>query len=83
MERVAIGQPLDRNDVGSVMAGGEREAGIDPPSVDKNSTRAALPAITALFGAGEQQPFAEQIEQRDTRIVEIDPPGSAVDGKIE
>ena len=41
---------------------GEREAGIDPPSVHQHRTGAALAVIAALLGAGQVEMVAQRIE---------------------
>ena len=70
MQRVALGEALDGDDVGAVVADGERQAGIDAPAVDQHGAGAALAAVAALLGAGEVEPLAQQVEQRHARIVE-------------
>ena len=54
------------------MADGEREAGIDAPAVDQDGAGAALAAVAALLGAGQVEALAQEVEQRDARIVEFD-----------
>src|SRR6202035_262333 len=51
MEPVAAGDALDREDVGAVVADGQCQARIDPPSVDQDGTRAALAPVASLFGS--------------------------------
>ena len=58
------------SDVGAVVADRERQARIDPPAVDQDRAGAALAAVAALLGAGQVQPLAQEIEQRDARVVE-------------
>src|SRR5262249_3551857 len=70
MQRLTARDAFDRHDLGAVVAQRQREAGIDPPSVDQDGAGAALAAIAALLGAGEMQALAQEIEQRDARIFE-------------
>jgi hypothetical protein len=50
------------------MHNGQRQARIDPPSIDDHGASAALAMIAALLGAGEMQLLAQSIEQRDARV---------------
>ena len=70
MQPVAVRDALDRQDLGAVVADRERQAGIDPPPVDEHRAGAALAAVAALLGAGQIEPLAQQVEQRDARVVE-------------
>ena len=70
MEVVASGEALDGQHLGAVEARGEREAGIDPAPVDEDGAGAALAAVAALLGACEVQSLAQEVEQRDARVVE-------------
>ena len=63
---------LDGEDLGAVVADRQRQARIDPPAVDQHRAGAALAAVAALLGAGQVQPLAQEIEQRDARVVELD-----------
>ena len=72
MKRVALRRTLDGADHGTVMADREREAGIDPTSIDQDGAGAALPAIAALLGSGQMELLAQKIEQRDARILQGD-----------
>ena len=74
-------QALDGEDVRAVAADREREARIDPPPVDEDGAGAALPAVAALLGPGQVEAFAQQIEQRDARVVQRDFPRHAVHGE--
>ena len=47
----------------AVLHDGEREAGIDAPSVDQHRAGAALAVIAALLGAGEVEMIAQRVEQ--------------------
>ena len=83
MQFVAMRDALDGENLGAVMAHRQRQAGIDPPAVDQHRAGAALAAVAALFGAGQIQPLAQQVEQRDAGIVEFDAPPHAVDGEVD
>ena len=72
MQRVAVRQALDRQDVRAVAADRESEAGIDPPPVDEDRAGAALAAVAALLGPGQLEALAQQVEQRDARVVQHD-----------
>ena len=80
-EDVAARDALDRQDIGAVGAHRQREAGIDPPAVDQHGAGAALAAVAALLGSGQVQALAQQVEQRDARVVKLDVAPLAVDGE--
>jgi len=63
---------------GAVVGDRQRQARIDPPSVDQDRAGAALAAVAAFLGAGQVESFAQQVEQRDARIVELDVPLHAI-----
>ena len=67
MQPAALRHAFDGENVRAVVADGERQTGIDPPPVDDDRAGAALAAVAPLLGAGQVQPFAQQIEQRDAR----------------
>src|SRR5439155_1926114 len=67
---VAPRDAFDGEDVGAVMADGEREAGVDALAVDENGAGAALAAVASLLGSGQMEALTQEIEQRDARIVE-------------
>jgi hypothetical protein len=46
----------------------EREAAIDPPTVDQNCASSALTVIATLFGSGEVESFPQCIEYRNARV---------------
>ena len=70
MQLVAARDALDREDVGAVVADRQRQARIDPSAVDQDRARAALAAVAALLGSGQVEPLAQEIEQRDARVVQ-------------
>ena len=63
MQRAVFGKPFDGGDLGAVLHDGEREAGIDAPSVDQDRAGAALAVVAAFLGAGEVEMVAQRIEQ--------------------
>ena len=73
VELVVRCQTLDGGDRRTVMGQGKGKAGIDATAIDENGAGAALAAVAALFGAGQMEAFAQEIEKRDARIVEFDP----------
>ena len=83
MKRIAGGQAFDREDVRAVAAQRKRETGIDAPADEEDRAGAALAAIAALLGAGEIEALAQEIEQRDSGIIEIDVAPHAVDGEAD
>ena len=72
MKPVALCHAFDGQDVGAVVTDRQREARIDPPSIDDDRAGAALAAVAALLGSGQMQAFAKKIEQRHARIVKLD-----------
>ena len=56
----------------------KREARIDPSSVDDDRASAALAAVTALLGSRQFQAFAEQVQEGDTGVIELDRSPDAV-----
>ena len=48
------------------------------PAVDQDGAGAALAAIAALLGAGQVETLAQQVEERDAWIVELDVPLHAI-----
>src|SRR5262249_553818 len=57
----------------------ERKARINPAPINNDRAGAALPAVAALFGSGQVQPFAQKIKKSDARIIEVDGPRDTVD----
>src|SRR3954470_4848560 len=83
MKLVAARDAFDGEDVGAVMADGEREAGVDPLAVDENGAGAALAAIASLLGSGQMEALTQEIEQRDARIVEDEVAPRTVHGEAD
>src|SRR4029079_9245069 len=53
MQLIAARDAFDGEDVGAVMADGEREAGVDATAIDQDGAGAALAAVASLLGAGK------------------------------
>lgn len=53
MQRAIPGKTFYGRDLRAVLHDGERQAGIDPPTVDQNRAGAALTVVAAFFGAGQ------------------------------
>ena len=81
MQAIPARHAFDREDVGAVVADRERQARIEPASIDEDGAGAALPAVAALLGAGQMKPLAKQVEQRDPGVIERDRPLHAVHGE--
>ena len=62
MQRSPMGHPLNRLDVFSCASQAQGETRKHGLSVDDNGTRAALAELTAVFGAGKSEVFAENFE---------------------
>src|SRR4029077_9212139 len=78
MQAIPARHAFDREDVGAVVADRERQAGIEPASIDDDRAGAALPAVAALLGTGQMKALAKQVEQRDPGVIERDRPLHAV-----
>jgi len=72
MKPVALRHTLDREDVGAVVADRKRKARIHPPSVDDDGAGTTLAAIAALLGSCQFEAFAKKIQERHTRIIQLD-----------
>src|SRR4051812_14576220 len=83
MQLVAARHALDGQDIGAVEADRQSEARIDSPAVDQHGAGAALAAVAALLGAGEMHAFAQQVEQGDARVAELDVASLTVDGEAD
>src|SRR4029077_11680477 len=83
MQPVALRDTFDGRDCGAVMAYRQREAGVDPPSVDEDRAGAALAAVASLLGSGEVETLAQQVEQRDAGVVQRDVAPLTVDGETD
>jgi hypothetical protein len=81
VEPLALRHAFDRQYIGAIVADREREAGIDPASVDDDRAGAALAAVTALLGSCQMQSFAKKVEKRDARVIELDGSRDTVDGE--
>jgi hypothetical protein len=81
MKPITLCHAFDRQDVGAVVTDRKRKARIDPLSIEDDRTGAALPAVAALFRSGQMKAFAQKIEERHSRIVELDRSPHAVHGQ--
>src|ERR1044071_5259795 len=63
MELAAVGEPLDRRDLGAIGLDREHRAGLDRLAVDVHGARAALARIAADVGARETEGAAPGFEQ--------------------
>ena len=68
MERVAGGKPLDSGDLRPLVHHCERQAGVDPPSLDQDRARAAGALVAPFLGSGQAQMLAQGVEERGARI---------------
>ena len=74
-------QAFDRKDVSAIVTDRKRKARIDPSSVDDDRAGAALAAVTALLGSCQMEAFAKKIQERYTRVIELDRSRDAVHGE--
>jgi hypothetical protein len=78
MELVASRHPFDRQDLRAVLGDRESKTRIDSSAIDQDRAGAALAAVAPLLRSGQVEAFAQQIEERDARIVELDVPLHAI-----
>ena len=83
MQIFALGKTFDRDDVRSVQAGGQGQAGIDAPAIHQHGAGAALAAIAPFLGARQPEPLTQEIEQRHARIVDRNGALLAVNGQAD
>jgi hypothetical protein len=72
---------FDRNDVSAVVTDRKCKARIDSSSVDDDRAGAALAAVAALLGSRQMEAFAKKIQERYTRVIELDRSRDAVHGE--
>jgi hypothetical protein len=70
MKSITLCHTFDRKDVGSIVTDRKREAGIDSSSLDDD--RAGAAPDRSPFRSGQIQVPAKQIQERDSRILELD-----------
>jgi hypothetical protein len=68
MQLIAIRQPLNGGDLFALGHDGQSQAGKHSPSGDVHRARTASAMITTFLRAGQLEPFADRVEQRDARI---------------
>jgi hypothetical protein len=78
MKSITPCHAFDRADVRAVVADRKRKARIDPSSVDDDRAGAALAAVAALLGSRQMEAFAKKIQERYTRVIELDRSRDAV-----
>jgi hypothetical protein len=81
MQAIPARHAFDREDVGAVVTDRERQALIERASIDDDGAGAALPAVAALLGSGKIKAFAQDVQERDPRVVQGDGPRHTVHGK--
>src|ERR1700693_2594730 len=67
MQRAFRRQPFDCGDLGAILHDGEREAGIDAPSVNEHRAGATLAVVTTLFGASQVGMIPQCVQQSGPR----------------
>ncbi len=70
VQALAVGKPLDGDDLGVLVRDGEREAAIHAPAIEQDGTGTALPMVAALLGTGESETFAQRVQERRPDIDE-------------
>ena len=68
VQLVRRAQAFDGGDAVAVVHHRQRQARVDPATVDDDRAGAALAVVAALLGAGQVQVFAQRIEQRGARV---------------
>lgn len=58
---VRISQALNGRDAIALVHDCQRQAGIDPAALNDDGARTALPVITAFFGPGQFETFAQYV----------------------
>ncbi len=69
---LAVGKPLDRDDLGILMRDGKGKAAIDASAIKQHGTGPTLSMVTAFLCAGEPKVLAQRIQER----------GAGIDGKL-
>ena len=82
MEFPVDAEALDSSDLGSFSLQNGDEAGVDQIAVDQDGAGSALAFAAALFGSGEVQVFAEDVEQALHRW-SFDGFFAAIDGELD
>jgi hypothetical protein len=72
MKPIAVCHTFDREDVSAVVTDRKRKARIDPPSLNDDRAGAALPPVAALLRSGQMKVFAQKIQKRESRVIELD-----------
>jgi hypothetical protein len=72
MKPIAACHTFDREDVSAAVTDRKRKARIDPSSLDDDRASAALPPVAALLRSGQMKVFAQKIQERESRVIELD-----------
>jgi AcrR family transcriptional regulator len=72
MKPATLRHAFDGKDISAVVADCQRKARIDTSAIDDDRACATLAAVTAFLRSGQIKVFAEKIEQRDSRIIDLD-----------
>src|SRR5258706_6063890 len=83
MQLVPARDAFNREHIGAVVAERQRQARIDPSTVDQDRARAALAAVTSLLGTCQVEMLAQEIEQRNARVSQLDVPPPPVNGEAD
>jgi hypothetical protein len=83
VELLPAGDALDREDVGAVVTDRQRQARIDPSTVDQDRTGAALAAVASLLGACKVEALTQKVEKGDAGVFQLDVPPHTVDGEAD
>src|SRR6267143_3570969 len=68
MQRAGLSDAFDRRDLVARVHDGQAEAGVHAPAIDMHGAGAALTVVTAFLGAGQDNVFAQVVEQRRPRV---------------
>jgi hypothetical protein len=63
VEGVAVGQALDRDDLGALGLAGQDQAGADQDAVQVDGAGAALALLAGVLGAGQAEALAQHVQQ--------------------
>jgi len=67
MQRAIFGQAFDRCDLRAVLHDRERQAGIDPATIDQNRAGAALTVVATLLRSGQADVNPQRVKKRRPR----------------
>ncbi len=81
MQVIAVGEPLDGRDLRTIRRDREHQAGVDPPAVEQDRARPALPIVAALLRAGQAERLAQQVQQRGP-VIDIQRRSGLIDAEL-